>query len=209
MSLGKVGRGRSTIRGEIQTFPLADLIQWLGATRRTGKLAATQNESRAEIFFEGGEIAAAVSSDLIGANTPENARAVLTLALRMNHGEFSFESGALPAQIAAGNLHLSVEPLLLDVARQFDEERKQGAATNETHGKQTFSETFTLADELRLEIVDRLLREGFRVPPMPQLAARVLELTRNNSDFSPRALGDLIMTMRSSPRMFCATRTRL
>jgi HD-like signal output (HDOD) protein len=55
------------------------------------------------------------------------------------------------------------------------------------------SESFLLADALRLQVVDRLLNEDFSVPAMPQLAVRVLELTRDEN-FSLRALENLVQT---------------
>jgi HD-like signal output (HDOD) protein len=180
------------IQGEIQTFPLPDLIQWLALTRRTGHLTISRSDHRLEFFFAAGEIAAASYSDIIGPDSAEKARAVLASALAWRLGYFIFEECKLPAEIAVANLHLPVEGLLLDVARQFDEEQEAGAKSDQAPEAAGHSETFTVADELRLQIVDHLLREDFRVPPMPQLATRVLELTRK--DFSLRDLGNLILT---------------
>jgi HD-like signal output (HDOD) protein len=55
------------------------------------------------------------------------------------------------------------------------------------------SETFTLADTLRLQVVEHLLKEDFTVPSMPQIAMRVLELTRDDN-FSLRELSNLVLT---------------
>lgn len=179
------------IQGEIQTFPLPDLIQWLALTRRTGHLSITQAEHRMEIFFADGLIASTSHSEIVGPDNPEKARAVLASALAWRNGYFVFEEGAPPTQVAASEMRLSVEPLLLDAARAFDEERKH-SATDAARLEETDDDAFAIADELRLRIVDHLLRGDFRVPPMPHLATRVLEMTR--TDFSTRDLGNLIMT---------------
>lgn len=163
-------------------------------TRQTGHLTITQEEHRLEFFFADGEIAATSSTDIIGPDSPEKASAVLASSLNWESGSFIFEQRPLPEEIAAANLRLPTNALLLDVARQFDESQEaaaNSAQTAETGGLSP-SRTFTVADELRLQIVDHLLREDFRVPPMPQLAARVLELTRK--EFSLRELGNLILT---------------
>jgi HD-like signal output (HDOD) protein len=186
------------IQGEIQTFPHTDLLQWIALTRRTGQLAITQGDQELKFFFAAGEIAAASSSEIIGPDSPENARAVLASSLAWSWGYFVFKEGQLPAEVSASNLHLPVEGLLLEVSSKLDEDRKADAELDygdHAEGTQAdgYSETFTLADDLRLQIVDRLLREDFRVPPVPQLAARVLELTRDG-DFSLRALENLILS---------------
>lgn len=183
------------IEGEIQTFPHTDLIQWIALTRRTGELSMTQGDHDIKFFFAAGEIAAASSSDIIGSDNPENARAVLAASLAWSSGHFSFKDGPLPPEVLASNLHLPVEGLLLSVASQLDEDQKGGAEADQDDWTQEaqYSETFTLADDLRLQVVDHLLREDFRVPPVPQLAARVLELT-SDGDFSLRALENLILS---------------
>lgn len=46
--------------------------------------------------------------------------------------------------------------------------------------------------DLRMQVQERVLKSSFRVPPMPQVAARVLALTRN-PEFSLRELSNLIV----------------
>jgi HD-like signal output (HDOD) protein len=186
---------RRMIQGEIQTFPLPDLIQWLALTHRTGELTITQDPLCLKFFFERGEIAATFSSEPLAAVGRDHARAVLTSALGLRRGGFQFNIGPLGPQMITGNLRLPAEAFLLDVVSQLEATRKSTAVSgqDEWTDAETYSETFTLADALRMQIVDRLLREDFRVPPMPQLAVRVLELTRKD-DFSLRDLASLILT---------------
>jgi len=183
------------IRGEIQTFPLPDLIQWLGLTRRTGELSITQGINRVEIFFAAGQIAGAASSELIGLVTADAIRDVVASALGWRWGLFIFKDCALPADVAATHLHLTADTFLLEAMAQLDQIGKSNAENSLDEwvepGKR--SEAFTLSDSLRLQVADRLLREEFQVPPMPHLAARVLELT-SKEDFSLRDLGSLVLT---------------
>jgi HD-like signal output (HDOD) protein len=183
------------IQGEIHTFLLTDLIQWLALTRRTGELTIEQDGHRVSLYFSAGDIAAATSSDVVAATSPEHALAVVASALSWRLGYFVFVECPLPPSVEMTNLRLPAGALLMEVTRRIDETRRAEvkAIAEEKDGEQKEAETFTLADALRMQVVDRLLREDFRVPPMPQLAARVLEMTRNDS-FSLRDLGDLILT---------------
>lgn len=176
------------IQGELQTFPLSDLIQWLALTRRTGKLALTQADVQSLLFyFAEGKIAGACAGEPVVLGAEEKIYAALDLALAWRSGSFAWSDGALPLKLTASNLRLSAETLLL--------QQQAGADSNSREGDEAadYSDTFTLADSLRLQVIDRLLREDFIVPVMPQLAVRVIELTRNE-DFSLRDLGNLILT---------------
>jgi HD-like signal output (HDOD) protein len=183
------------IQGEIQTFPLPDLIQWLALTRRTGELTMAQGTHRLKFYFGQGKFAASSSSDLAESNSATQVRTALAAALAWGWGHFVFRDAPLPAEIAAANLQLGTETLLLEAASHVIQNRRTHIEPGARDWAQAngHSQTFTLADDLRLQIVDRLLREDFRVPPMPQLAVRVLELTRNEN-FSLRNLGNLILT---------------
>lgn len=188
------------IQGEIHTFPLSDLIQWLALTRHTGELTMAQGEHHLKLYFDKGEIAASSAADLIepdclAEDRIAHVRSALTSALAWRWGLFEFRDVPLPAEVAAVNLHLLAETLLLEAACHLDQSRMGEAESgaNDRARADRHSQTFTLADDLRLQIVDRLLREDYRVPPMPQLAARVLEMTRDEN-FSLRNLGNLILT---------------
>lgn len=191
------------IQGEIHTFPLSDLIQWLALTRHTGELTMAQGEHQLKLYFDKGEIAASSACNLteldcLAEVRMAHVRSVLRSALAWRWGDFEFKDAPLSAEVAAVNLHLSAEPLLLEAACHLDQSRMDDAES-EANGwtrADRHSQTFTLADDLRLHIVDRLLKEDYRVPPMPQLAARVLEMTRDEN-FSLRNLGNLILTDQS------------
>ncbi len=189
------------IQGETHTLPLGDLIQWVALTRRTGGLTMRQGaDQRLQLYFVRGEIAAASVAAGAGMDkflaSAEKICAVLSAALHWHSGQFAFCDGALPPQALAINLQIA--PARLLVAAQAHQPQ---ALPPKTTGKQTaewaeterYTETFGLADALRMELVDRLLRADFFVPVMPQIAVRVLELTRQ-PNYSWRELGGLIYT---------------
>jgi hypothetical protein len=163
------------IQGEIHTLPLTDLLQWLALKRSTGKLAVKHANHSVEFYFINGEIAAASTIDLDVLDRTEQVCTVLGMVLGWNSGSFAFDNCALPLWVASANLRLSVEALLLDVASLFNRGQKSATAPGQDESSEAnkYSETFTLADALRLEVVDRLLGENFTVPAKPQLAARV------------------------------------
>lgn len=193
-----VASNKDMIQGEIETFPLPDLIQWLGVTRRTGELSITRGTNRVEIFYAAGEIAAAASSDMIGPHSSELVRAVVASALTWRLGRFTFKDGALPAEIAAANQHLGADNMLLEAFSQLEQNRDPDASPSEDEWfeSEMDSGVFTLSDAIRMQVADSLLRADFKVPPMPTLAARVLELT-SKEDLSLRDLGNLILTDQS------------
>ncbi len=184
------------IQGETHTLPLSDLIQWIALTRRTGGLTMRQGaDTCRQLYFIRGELAAASVADTFMADA-EIICAVISEALNWHTGQFAFWSGPLPPQVLAINLQMAPARMLVAANAQ-----KPPSPAPKTTDDQTvdwaetepFSETFGLADALRMELVDRLLREDFSVPVMPQLAVRVLELTRQK-DYSLRDLGKLIYT---------------
>ncbi|MBI1764552.1 MAG: HDOD domain-containing protein [Acidobacteria bacterium] len=188
------------IQGETHTLPLGDLIQWIALTRRTGGLTMRQGaDNPLQLYFVRGEIAAASVAETFLASA-EKITAVLCEALNWRSGHYAFCGGPLPPQALFINLQISPERLLVAACAQQQQQQQQQqpaktppAQTDDWAETEDYTETFGLADALRLALVDRLLREDFCVPVMPQLAVRVLELTRKK-DYSLRELGTLIYT---------------
>jgi HD-like signal output (HDOD) protein len=175
------------IEGEIQTLPLPDLLQWLVLTHRTGKLTVTQGTTHSlELYFIKGEISLASISALTWLDSADKIRSVLSLVLMWRSGRFEFAEGAAHVSALQTNLHLSTELLLQEIASAAAPGTPPMPIVREN------SEMFTLADMLRFQVVDHLLKEDFTVPSMPQLAMRVLELTRDDN-FSLRDLSNMVL----------------
>ncbi len=192
------------IQGETHTLPLGDLIQWIAFARRTGVLTMQQGaDQRLQLYFVRGEIAAAAVADTFLASA-EKIFGVLSAALQWQTGQFTFCGSALPPQALALNLQIDPARLLSaahaqqppppqTTGNQPIDNKTADNKTAEWAATERYSVTFGLADALRMELVDRLLRADFFVPVMPQLAVRVLELT-GQQDYSLRELGRLIYT---------------
>ena len=183
------------VQGEIHILPLPDLIQWLALTSRTGKLVLTQAARNLELYFISGEIAGGTDEALIAIDSAEKIHRALDRVLTWSVGHFAFSDGELPKWVALINLRLSAEATLYNLFSEAHEARQPSAKSyldNWTEAGKDFG-LFTTYDELRLQVIDQLLREDFNVPAMPQLAARVLELTRAKN-FSLRELGNLVLT---------------
>jgi hypothetical protein len=134
------------IQGEIHTFPLPDLIQWLALTRRTGTLIIAQGADSVErylvrreqseearpipqltsvqLYFVVGEIAAASMSELAVSISADKVRQMLGTALTWHAGRFAFSASPLPNWVLTGNLRLAAEPLLQEAAALAAQDRQ-------------------------------------------------------------------------------------
>ncbi|MBI1763231.1 MAG: HDOD domain-containing protein [Acidobacteria bacterium] len=201
------------LQGDIYTFPLPDLIQWLAFTRRTGQLNLAQGPDRAQLdalragkldalpgnkprprvevyFVEGGIAGAAVAGR--GAVTNTNSmRALLANTLNWQTGRFTFSLDRLPAWAAKVTQTFAAERLL-QAALADQASAKPSDTLLQFDGAPSDSENFTLAEHLRLYAVSRIQEKDFKIPALPDLAVRVLELT-SDENFSLRSLGDLVI----------------
>jgi HD-like signal output (HDOD) protein len=172
------------LAGEIQTLPLPDLLRWLAHRRQNGRLVLLNSQGQqAELYFAQGQLTAA---QLIGEphqGGQEELRAIFDLTLAWRLGRFSYEDGPLPPAFAQTGVRLAPEQLLAE----FTPPRAASATPDDE-----YSEIYTQSDALRMQIVDRLLRDAFNVPVMPQLAARIWELT-STDDFSLRDLSRYVL----------------
>lgn len=181
------------LQGEISILPLPDLIEWLALTQRTGKLVMDLADRSFELYFINGEIAGASLNDITVLEHIEQIQHCLRLAIERRSGRFEFYQDMLAVWVTLSHLHLSAEALLHNLLNEFDQAlpvRKKPDSWIETTQPTGF---LALTEALRLQVVDELMNDSFSVPPMPQVATRVIELT-SDPNFSMRALGNLIMT---------------
>lgn len=179
------------LQGEIRILPLADLVQWLALNQRTGSLKVTRDNYSIELFFAKGEVAAASASNHPVLDNPEKVIGAFKAVLKWPVGRFAFYEGALPLWVSVVNLRLSADAIL----RHTTGPLVQPQATARLDELATVGHSSGLlnpAETLRLKIMDQIMREDFNLPAMPQLAARVLELTRQ-PDYSLRDLGNAIL----------------
>ncbi len=201
------------LQGDIYTFPLPDLIQWLAFTRRTGQLNLAQGPDRAqleairagkltdapshkprprvELYFVEGGIAGAAFAGRGAVTSAPSLRAILANALNWQTGRFTFSLECLPAWAAKVSQTYAVERLL-QAALADQASAKPAEALLQFDGAPAESENFTLAEHLRLYAVSRIQQGDFKIPALPDLAVRVLELT-SDENFSLRSLGALVI----------------
>ena len=181
------------LEGEIQTLPLADLLQWLTYRQQNGQLVLTNSQGQqAELYFAGGALVAARLMGEPQLGGLEELREIFRLALTWRIGHFSYQDTALTAPLPKSPFRLPCTELLAEMERQRRALAGAEAGEPEAPAEETYSETFTQTDGLRMQIVDRLLRDDFTVPVMPQLAAQIWELT-STDDFSLRDLSRYVM----------------
>lgn len=180
------------LQGEIHILPLADLIQWLAFNQRTGALKVMQQQYGIEIFFIKGEIAAASASDQPVIDSPERVIEVFNALAAWRVGRFAFLEGTLPLWVSVGNLHLSAETLLHNAIVRPAQLAAAATGYDEVAVIDHGSGLPQRIETLRLKIIDQIMWEDFNLPAMPQLAARVLELTQD-PNYSVRDLGNAIL----------------
>ena len=179
------------IQGEIHILPLTDLVQWLALTRRTGTLTVTRDRFSVEIFFAKGEISAAADGERAILDNPGKVFGALSTALALEAGHFVFNEGVLPLWVSTVNLHLSAEALLHNASPQHSQPQATGRL-NAVAILGRNSGLLNPAETLRVQITNQLMREDISLPAMPQLATRVLQLTRQ-PNYSLRDLGNAIL----------------
>jgi HD-like signal output (HDOD) protein len=181
------------IEGEIQTLPVPELLRWLAHRGQDGLLVFTNSQGQqAEFCFAHGKLAAATLMGEPQTSDPEEVRAIFYLALSWRIGRLSYHDCPLPALVLRQELRLDLEQLLTEFARETELSLAQQPTAEKAEYDGGYSETFTRSDGVRMQIVDRLLRDAFTVPVMPQLAARIWELT-STEDFSLRDLSRYVM----------------
>jgi HD-like signal output (HDOD) protein len=181
-----------SFQGELQTVPLSDLFQWLELVRKTGTLILGQGAVEHQFYFHEGAIVTATSTAYHALDSEENVRRILAETLGWTEGRFEFVEAPLPADVAALDLRLHTQQLVLDTLREFDEAEAGRAASAATAGRPAASAS-ALSYGVRLAIVDRLLRGEFNVPLLPAVVNKVLEITRR-ADYAVRDLSDVILT---------------
>lgn len=183
-----------SLQGEIQTMPLPDLFQWLEVVHKTGTLSIDSNIAKQQFVFNNGEIATALSSNYHTLDSEQSVRVIVKDTLQWENGRFAFADDLVPGEVANVNLHLSPLQLVLDTYREMDEEAEEGRRTgNATNRTQLETEEFHYAHGLRMAVVGQLLKGEFKVPLLPTVVNRVLDITQREN-YSLRDLSEVIVT---------------
>lgn len=183
-----------SLQGEIQTMPLPDLFQWLEVVHKTGTLSINSPTAQQQFVFNNGEIATALSSHYHSTDSEHSVRLIVKDTLQWENGRFAFADDLVPGEVADVNLHLSPLQLVLDTYREMDEEadaiRKAGGAALNAQGA---GEDFHYTHGLRMAVVGQLLKGEFKVPLLPTVVNRVLDITQRES-YAMRDLSEVIQS---------------
>src|SRR5207244_12826977 len=160
----------------------------------TGTLSIDSQSTKQQFVFNNGEIATALSSNYHSTDSEHSVRIIVKDTLQWENGRFAFADDLVPGEVADVNLHLSPLQLVLDTYREMDEEaeanRKAGEPAIKSQGA---GEDFHYAHGLRMAVVGQLLKGEFKVPLLPTVVNRVLDITQREN-YALRELSEVIMT---------------
>lgn len=106
--------GRS-MSGSIQEIPLADVLQWLATSRKTGMLRVRGNGSIGEMFLRQGRVYYARIQGIVGLPAQK------ALLRMMGWPEGTFELDNQTVEPEGDELSVSLEHILMEAARMQDE----------------------------------------------------------------------------------------
>lgn len=181
---------RMSLQGKIESVPLNDLYQWIQATHKTGSLSLNYDGTEKVVFFRLGNIAGANSPSAGLVFTEDEIKAVLDESLRSREGTFKFIEASLPGEFTStqNNIPMQSPHTLFDqsTGRVNDLTSKAASSPNQ-------SDASPLAQKLRTAVFERVFQGDFKIPLLPTVAQKVLEITRREN-FSLRDLGNAILT---------------
>ena len=141
-----------SLSGSVEDLPLLEILQVVSFCQKTGHLTVRSPEGEAAVVFERGRVVSGYMWDVPGlprGRSPEGpAReqavrqrigSILERLVRLRSGEFAFNlTDEVPVELggrdlAAETLPSGIDPqeLMLDLARQLDEDRRDATATLE------------------------------------------------------------------------------
>lgn len=177
-----------SLKGELQTMPLPDLLQWLDCVHRTGVLTLTNEQDIHAFHFLDGKISTGHNARTM-ASTEAQVRSALSAALAWPGGEFDFVEHPATDPDPTAPPALSAPALVLDLFRLSDE----CEATLEHVRVEVPPDRDTVAMDLRRAVVSHLLDGKFNVPLLPTVVKKILDVT-GREDYELSDLSDVIVT---------------
>jgi len=141
-----------SLSGSVEDLPLLEILQVVAFCQKTGHLTVRTPAGEAAIVFDGGRVVSGYAWDLPGLprdRPPEGPgrelvirqrlASLLERLVRLREGEFAFNlTDGVPATLGGRDLGaetlpggINPEELMLDLARQLDEDRRAASATLE------------------------------------------------------------------------------
>ena len=136
----------STLRGNLQSISLTDVIQLLHVNRKTGKLHVNQDKASGVLYVLNGEVVHAETPQVLGESAAFD-------ILEWNVGEFEFITGKFKAPTS---IKRSVQDLLMESARTTDSRKHLRTIFPNLHQVPwATAQDHELTDGLRLFAEDR------------------------------------------------------
>ena len=120
-AVGEDSVGRS-MSGSIQEIPLADVLQWLATSRKTGTLKVKGEKKSGALYLRDG----AVYFARIGDSNPTHPEKVLVRMLGWEEGTFELDSAVLEDLPEERGIEVSLNGVLMEAARIQDELKHLG-----------------------------------------------------------------------------------
>jgi HD-like signal output (HDOD) protein len=182
------------VSGEIHTTQLTDLFQWIEYQRKTGSLSLTGETVDHTVFFSQGKIAGSTTPVGTVAEGETQVRLILKEALDWEAGHFEFEDSPLPPNVTTTNLQLPISPFL-------DRGLGEVPAAEKTIPPEVVASVApspaiaaeAVAPDFRSIIIDRVMSGNFKIPLLPTVATKVMEITRREN-YSLNDLSKVILT---------------
>jgi CheY-like chemotaxis protein len=219
-----------SLSGSVEDLPLLEILQVVAFCRKTGHLTVRTPAGEAAVVFDAGRVVSGYAWDvpeLPGDRPPEGpARelvvrqrlaSLLERLVRLREGEFAFNlADVVPAALGGRDLRaetlpcgINPEELLLDLARQLDEDRRTASAALEASFAAPADDEIVLEElpleepptpaspsgptvvllddepEIRRIVGDRLMASGYEVAAADSPAAARREMNRLTAAGTP------------------------
>ncbi|HYE72414.1 MAG TPA: HDOD domain-containing protein, partial [Blastocatellia bacterium] len=179
-----------SLQGKIESIPLTDLYQWIQAMHKTGSLSLNYGGTEKVIFFRLGSIAGANSPTTGLVFTEDEIKWVIDESLCCIEGTFRFIEASLPGEVAGTQHNITMQ----SPYNQFDQRTGHlSDRASQTEASVTSVATSPTAQKLRAAVFERVFKDDYKIPLLPTVAQKVLEITRREN-FSLRDLGNAILT---------------
>ena len=175
-----------SLSGSVEDLPLLEILQVVSFCQKTGHLAVRAPAGEAAVVFEGGRVVAGYMWDvppLPGGDPPagparevavrQRIASILERLVRLREGEFAFTlTDGVPESLggrdlSAERLPLGINPeeMMLDLARQLDEDRRDAAAAFEASFAAPGDEPAATSDSDEDIVLEELPLDEPQAPP--------------------------------------------
>lgn len=193
-----------SLSGSVEDLPLLEILQVVSFCQKTGHLTVQAPEGQAGVVFRDGRVVSGYIWDVPtaapGAGEAEvRARigSVLQRLVRLRDGEFAFNlTEAVPTALGGRDLSaemlaegINPEELMLELARQLDEDRRDCAATLEA--------SFTAPEPAQADSAS--VRPAGPAEPAPETPSTLAPVHAGSTPVESRPVGPVVLIVDDEP----------